>query len=72
MEEVIAASKMNWEIVRPGVLTDKPLSGVYRVETHYHKGMNIGQISRADVADFMIKQAENPTELGKYPALSNK
>ncbi|HMV81551.1 MAG TPA: NAD(P)H-binding protein [Blastocatellia bacterium] len=72
MEEMIAASSIRWEIVRPGVLNNKPLSGRYRVETDYRKGMNIGAISRSDVADFLVKQAEKPTALGKYPALSNK
>lgn len=72
MEEMIAQSPVNWEFVRPGILNDKPLSEKYRVETNYFKGMKIGSISRADVADFMVKQAENPTLLGEYPALSNK
>lgn len=72
MEEIITASKMKWEIVRPGILKDKPLTEKYRVETNLFKGVNIGGINRADVADFLVKQAENPTELYKYPALSNQ
>ena len=72
MEELISKSLIKWEFVRPGILTDKPLTEKYRVETNYFKGMNIGSITRSDVADYLVKQAENPTELGKYPALSNK
>ena len=72
MEEMIAKSTIKWEFVRPGMLNDKEFTGKYRVETNYAQGMNIGSISRSDVADFLLKQAENPTELGKYPALSNK
>lgn len=72
MEEIIANSKMNWEIVRPGILKDKPLTEKYRIETKLYKGINIGGINRADVADFMVKQAESPTELNKYASLSNK
>jgi len=34
------------------------------------KGMRVGAISRADVAHFMVVQAENPSQLGKYPALT--
>jgi hypothetical protein len=34
--------------------------------------MNIGRSNRADVADFLIKQAEKHTELKKYIALSEK
>lgn len=69
MEQMIAASPINWEFVRPGLLTKKPASGQYRTETNYYKGMNIGNISRADVAEFMVKQAENPSYLGQYVAL---
>lgn len=72
MEELIAKSTMKWEIVRPGLLKNKPLTEKYRIETTLFKGVNIGNINRSDVADFLVKQAENPTEISKYPALSNK
>ena len=72
MEEIITNSKMKWEIVRPGLLKDEPLTEKYRVETQLYKGINIGSINRADVADFLVKQAENPTELHQYASLSNK
>ena len=44
----------------------------YRVENKLYKGINIGGINRADVADFLIKQAKNQTELNKYIGLSEK
>lgn len=72
MEEIISNANLNWVIVRPGLLKDKPLTEKYRTETKLYKGINIGAINRADVADFMVKQAENPTELFKYVSLSNK
>jgi putative NADH-flavin reductase len=72
MEEMVSNSSMKWVIVRPGRLLDEPLTEKYRVETNLYKGINIGGINRTDVADFMVKQGENPTELGKYPALSAK
>jgi putative NADH-flavin reductase len=71
MEEIITNSKMKWEIVRPGILKNKPLTEKYRVETALFKGINIGGINRADVADYLVKQAEKPTELNKYISLSN-
>ncbi len=71
MEEIITASKLKWEIVRPGLLKDKPMTEKYRVETKLFKGINIGSINRADVADFLVKQAENPTQLFNYCSLSN-
>lgn len=72
MEKVIADSNMKWMIVRPGLLTNKKLTEDYRVETELKKGMKIKSIPRADVADFMVKQAEEPTMIGKFPALTGK
>lgn len=72
MEELITNSKLKWEIVRPGLLKDKPLTEKYRVETKLFTGINIGSINRTDVADFLVKQAEKTTELSKYVSLSNK
>ncbi len=72
MEEIIAASNLKWVIARPGILKDKPLTEKYRVETQLREGINIGSINRSDVADYLVKQAENPTELFKYASLSNK
>jgi putative NADH-flavin reductase len=72
MEEIITASNMNWTVVRPGRLLDKTLTEKYRVENTLYKGINISGINRADVADFLIKQAENQTELRKYIGLSEK
>jgi putative NADH-flavin reductase len=72
MEEIITNSDLNWTVVRPGRLLDKELTEKYRVENKLFKGINIGGINRADVADFLIKQAENQTELKKYIGLSAK
>jgi putative NADH-flavin reductase len=72
MEEIISSSNLKWEIVRPGLLKDNALTQTYRAESKLYKGINIGSINRADVADFMVKQAENPTELYQYISLSNK
>ncbi len=72
MEEIITNSKIKWEIVRPGPLKNKPLTKKYRVEIQLYKGINIGSINRSDVADFLVKQAENPTELKEYVSLSNR
>jgi putative NADH-flavin reductase len=70
MEEIIGASSLNWEIVRPGMLTSGPLTGKYRVLPELYKGIRVGKISRADVADFLLGEAENPVRLKQYPALS--
>ena len=72
MEEIITQSDMNWTVVRPGRLLDKELTEKYRIENTLFKGINIGGINRADVADFLIKQAENQTELKRYIGISEK
>ena len=72
MEEIVTNSDLNWTVVRPGRLLDKELTEKYRIENKLFKGINIGGINRADVADFLIKQAEEQTELKKYIAISEK
>jgi len=69
-ERLIAGGYSRWEIVRPGRLTNGAMTGRYRVLEELVEGMKVGAISRADVAHFMVTQAENPTCLGKYPALT--
>lgn len=71
MEEIIANSDLNWTIVRPGLLKDKPLTEKYKIETNLFKGIKIGSVNRSDVADFMIKEVENQKYKKQYPALSN-
>jgi putative NADH-flavin reductase len=72
MEEIVTNSDLNWTVVRPGRLLDKELTEKYRIENKLFKGINIVGINRADVADFLIKQAEEQTELKKYIAISEK
>jgi len=69
-ERLIAGGYPRWEIVRPGRLTNGAMTGRYRVLDKLVEGMKVGAISRADVAHFMVAQAENTTYLGKYPALT--
>jgi len=72
MEDRISNSDMNWIIVRPGRLLDKPVTQKYRVETSLYKGITIGGINRSDVADYLVKQAERPSDLKKFVGLSEK
>jgi putative NADH-flavin reductase len=69
-ERLIAGAYPRWEIVRPGRLTNGTMTGRYRVLDDLVKGMKVGAISRSDVAHFMVEQAEHPTYLRKYPALT--
>ena len=56
-ETLIAGSDLDWLIVRPGLLTNGPVSGKYRVLSKPSAWRN-GIISRADVADFIVKRIE--------------
>jgi putative NADH-flavin reductase len=59
MEDDLRASGLDWTIVRPPRLTDKPLTGNYRVAD----GQNLRHgflISRADVAHLMLHVLERP------------
>jgi putative NADH-flavin reductase len=58
MERIFAESELDWTMVRPPELTDKPYTGRYRTREG-HLPLFGFKISRADVADFMIKEAEN-------------
>ena len=69
-ERVITSGYPRWEIVRPGRLTNGAMTSRYRVLDHLVEGMRVSAISRSDVAHFMLAQAEHPTYLGKYVALT--
>ncbi len=68
-ELIIASSDLDWVIVRPGVLKNGAAKG------NYKHGPDVGSylwpvtISRADVADFMLKQLTDDTYLGTAPGL---
>jgi putative NADH-flavin reductase len=68
-ERLIAASRVEWVIVRPGVLTNGEKRGAYR---HGRVGSFLGtvRISRADVADFMLNQLESDMYLRTAPGVS--
>lgn len=70
MEELFQNSGLEWTIARPPELTDKPYTGKYRVREGHLPPFGF-KISRADVADFMIKAAENRSSLGKIVGISD-
>lgn len=59
MEELIRASDLDWTIIRPPRLTDKPATGRYRTALNLsvRRGYIIG---RADLADAIIKLLDDP------------
>ena len=67
--EAFMRSDVEWIAVRPMALTNGPLTGRYRVDAFGlpHKGRSI---ARADVADFMLNQAQSDTYLRQIPAIA--
>lgn len=70
-EQIVATSKLDWVIVRPGALTNSKRAG------NYYHGQRIGnylwtvKISRADVAEFMLQQLEVNSYLKTSVGVSN-
>jgi len=60
-------SNLDWVLVRPARMTNGPLTGKYQVDLDRTPGSSI---SRADVADFMLKQVSDNRYLRKMPTLA--
>jgi putative NADH-flavin reductase len=67
-EWIIKTSGLDWTIVRPGLLTNSPATGRYRVLTA-SKDWRFGAISRADVADFLVQLINDRTLISTTPLL---
>lgn len=68
-EALIRNSAAEWIIVRPGFLTNGPMTGEYRVLTDMN-GVKAGRISRADVAHFILEQLDASDYLRKTPLIT--
>lgn len=67
--KVLAESGLNWTIVRGARLTNDPKSNQYKVGW---VGLNATTItSRADLADFILKQVDDDTFDGQMPFVSS-
>ena len=67
-EMLIIESDLEWLIVRPGVLTNLPTKRNYKILTDPSEWRN-GIVSRADVADFIIKRIETSTLNQEKPVI---
>jgi putative NADH-flavin reductase len=68
MAQVIRESDLEWVIVRAPVLVEGEKKGEYRIG--YVSKESGTKLSRADVADFMLKQTTDVTYLHQAPAVS--
>jgi putative NADH-flavin reductase len=68
VERLLQSSSTEWVVARPGMLTNGEAKGVYQTVDRF-TGKGTKSISRADVADFMVKAATTPTYLRKLVGL---
>lgn len=71
-ERIIRESTLDWVIVRPTALTNGPLTRVYQTGPDIGHWFFPTKISRADVADFMLKQVADPACMRKSVGVSHK
>jgi putative NADH-flavin reductase len=70
MEDILRDSGLDWTVVRPPRLTDKPLTGSYR--TAYGQNLRGGfLVSRADVAQLMLRVLEQPQTIKQAIGIAN-
>ena len=68
--KVVQSSNLDWTIIRLPLLNNNPKSG--KVKVGYLGKKEVGlKISRADIADFMLKQVQDTKYIGKAPVISN-
>lgn len=68
-EGLIKRSSLDWVIVRPPRLTNGPYTGRYRSGGNVRERTLLASISRADVADFMVKQLTDDRYVHGTPAV---
>ena len=69
-EDHIKRSHLDWTIVRPSAFTNGDRTGTYRHGFPGTDRTTALKISRADVADFMLRQLQDSTYLRQTPGLS--
>ena len=67
-EQMIRANGLEWTIARPGLLTGGAATGRMRVLAD-KKDWQAGSVTRADVADFLVREAFERRYVGKTPLL---
>jgi putative NADH-flavin reductase len=70
MEDVLRDSGLDWTVLRPPRLTDKPATGAYRT-AHGHNLRRGLVVSRADVAHHMLRVLEQPETIKQAIGIAN-
>jgi len=70
MEDILRDSGLAWTVIRPPRLTDKPLTGTYRIA--YGRNLRRGVlVSRADVAHLMLRVLDQPQTVKQVLGIAN-
>ena len=70
MEDILRDSGLDWTVVRPPRLTDKPATGTYR--TAYGQNLRRGFfVSRPDVAHLMLRVLDQPETIKQAIGIAN-
>src|SRR5690554_3651004 len=64
MEDAVRDSALDWTIVRPALLNDRPPTGTYRTAVG-QKPRGVFRISRADLAGYMLQIIRRPDTFGQ-------
>jgi putative NADH-flavin reductase len=65
MEDILGDSGLDWTVVRPPQMTDKPRTGAYR--TAFGQNIRGGwSVPRADVADLMLRVLDQPEAIHRF------
>ena len=67
-EDLLRDSGLDWTVVRPPRLTNRPRTGVYRTAEDRGAGLSV---SRADVADLMLAVLDRPGTVGHALGVAN-
>jgi len=70
MEDILAGSGLDWTVVRPPQMTDKPATGAYR--TAYGQNIRGGwTVPRADVAHLMLRVLGQPETIHRVIGIAS-
>lgn len=69
LESIVRRSGLEWTLVRPPQLTDAALTGTYRVSPRFAPEGGV-QLSRADLAHFLLEEAEHSQWVRGTPTLA--
>jgi uncharacterized protein YbjT (DUF2867 family) len=68
-EDIVRTSQLDWVLVRPVVLNDKPAKGTVRAQTDLSQ-IHDGTVARSDVAKFVVQQLTDDSWLRRAPLIT--